>query len=97
MKISAMGVPWYRRQDYARILEVMEDAHLLPPTFDKWLYRAEQALKQAVDRGVLPVKAYIDPDQFVAWCRDRGLNVDAAARMQFAAAVAHAHYAEGRG
>lgn len=97
MKISAQGVPWYRRQDYPRVLEVMEDAHLLPKTFDKWLHLAEKALQKAADRGVVPVKAHIDPESFVTWCRERGLNVNAAARIQFAATVAHANYTEGHG
>lgn len=97
MQIRAQGVVWYRRQDYGRILEVMEDADQLPETFDKWLYRAEKAVKEALDRGLLTVKAHIDPDQFVIWCRERGLKVDASARTQFAATVARAHDLEGHG
>jgi hypothetical protein len=97
MQISVVGVPWYSRQNYARILEVMEDAHVLPPTFDKWLYLAEKVLQNAVDKGLVPVKAHIDPEQFVAWCRQRSLHVDAGARSQFAATVARANYTEGRG
>jgi hypothetical protein len=97
MQIAVTGVPWYRRQDYARILEVMEDAHVLPATFDKWLYLAEKVLQNAVNKGVVPVKAHIDPEQFVVWCRQRGLNVNADARIQFAATVASANYSEGSG
>ncbi len=46
MSISVVvGVPWYTRQNYRRILEIMEDAHLLPSTFDKWLHAAEEVIE----------------------------------------------------
>lgn len=96
MQISALAVPWYRREHYARIREMMEDGHLLPATFDKWLYRAEKALEQAVNKGVIPVKAYLDPEPFVSWCRERNLRLDSDARNQFAASVAAALYQDGR-
>jgi hypothetical protein len=97
LPIGAYGIAWYRRQDYARVLEVMADADQLPETFDKWLHRAEKALKEARNRGLLAVKAHIDPDQFVIWCRERGLNVDANARTQYAAIIARAEHREGHG
>lgn len=46
LQVRALGMAWYRRQDYGRILEIMEDAHLLPPTFDKWLGKAEKLESQ---------------------------------------------------
>ncbi len=34
--------PWYRRDDYALIREIMEDAEdTLPLTFDEWAKNAE--------------------------------------------------------
>jgi len=84
MKISAAGIPWYRREQYARVLEVMEDANLLSPTYDEWLERAEQAFKRVERQGVIAHKVEIDPETFPIWCRARGLNVNADARIQFA-------------
>lgn len=79
---GGVGIPWYRRDDYPSILKVMADSHLLPRTFDEWEKLAEQAIRQfATQAGVYRV--YIDPQQFVAWCAIRGLNVDAEARMKF--------------
>jgi hypothetical protein len=28
--------PWYRRQDYALVREIMEDAETFPRAFDEW-------------------------------------------------------------
>jgi predicted aconitase len=96
LTVSAIGVPWYTRQNYARILQVMEDAHLLPKTYDRWLSAAEQVLQRAKSSGAVPVKAYIDPETFPSWCQERGLKADANARMQFANSTARAHYQQSR-
>lgn len=84
MKASAAGIPWYTRNNYNRILEVMEDRHALPPTYDQWLHRAEAVFEKLKDNGFAVYRVDIDPDSFVAWCRARGLNVDSNARTEFA-------------
>jgi hypothetical protein len=81
--VRACGIAWYRRQDYRRTLEVMEDREKLPLTFDKWQSRAEHAERQLRAEGQLPIRVPIDPEEFVAWCAARGLNVDAEGRMAF--------------
>lgn len=88
MTVRAGGIAWYTRDNYGRILEVMEDAEVLPRTFEKWLYKAERGERELAAKGHIVVRAVIDADEFVAWCRARGLNVDAKARGQFAAEVA---------
>jgi hypothetical protein len=81
--IRAIGIGWYSRQNYRRILEVMEDADKLPPKFDQWLRRAEATERELKKAGHIVVRAMIEPEEFLAWCRARGLNVDAKARTQW--------------
>lgn len=77
------GIPWYRRNDYPRILKIMVDGESLPPTFDEWEKRAKYAERERSAVG--PVyRVEVRPEKFVAWCAERGLDVDADARMQFA-------------
>jgi hypothetical protein len=38
------GIPWYKREDYPLILEIMEDADGLPATYDEWEELAEEAV-----------------------------------------------------
>jgi hypothetical protein len=94
--IRGMGIPWYRREDYPRVLDIMADRDSLPPTFEVWRKLAGQVESDAKRRGLVVVRAVIDPDTFVAWCRARSLNVDANARVRFgneavAAAVKDTH------
>jgi len=94
MQVAATGIPWYRRADWSWIVAVMDDADRLPASYDAWLAKAEQVIQNVEREGGIAVKAHLDPDAFPAWCRERGLNVDARARMQYAswvAAEAHRH------
>ena len=84
-----MGIGWYEREDYARILEIMEDAHLLPRTYDEWRERAELGERQQKEAGVSVIRAVIKPEEFLAWCRALGLKVDAQARTRFGSEVAY--------
>ncbi len=88
-KIAAVGIAWYRREDYRRILEIMEDAAELPATYDEFLAmfaRGERMLKAA---GRIVVRAQIEPDKFIAWCRHRHMKLDTQARMEFAQEAAY--------
>jgi hypothetical protein len=82
--IRALGFPWYRREDWNALLAIFVDAAKLP-TYDKWLRRAEQAEKEFKRQGTIAERVYLDPTEFAGWCVARGLKIDAAARMNFAA------------
>jgi hypothetical protein len=88
MTNRCMGIAWFNREDYPRILAIMADSHVLPTTYEAWFYRAERAERDAKRSGITVVRAIIDPAAFVAWCTREGLNVDANARMTFAAEFA---------
>lgn len=84
-QIRAAGISWFREEDYPRILEIMTDAHVLPPTYQVWREKAERQERTAKASGVIVIRAVIEPDEFLAWCAREGLNVDAKARTAFAA------------
>ena len=86
--IRAMGIPWFNREDYPRILKVMVDVDVLPATYEGWYYRAERTEREIERSGALVVRAIIDPDEFIAWCAKEGLNIDAKARTAYAAEFA---------
>lgn len=83
-QIRAFGIPWYDREDYRRILDIMKDADVLPATYEKWRYRADKVARDIERSGGVVIRAKIDPDAFLAWCAARRLNVDAEARATFA-------------
>jgi hypothetical protein len=88
------GIPWYEANTYDRILEVMEDACLLPDTYEKWLRGASDVLAHAEQNGDHPVKVTIDPDGFQEWCVAQGFGADSEARLEFAYLAAQAQAAE---
>lgn len=84
-----IGMAWYRNEsDFKRCREICTDRDKLPLTFLDWLNKAEQGRKIQIAKGHIVVRAYIDPDNFAAWCMERGTTIDAAGRMAFASAEA---------
>ena len=87
--VAAVGIPWYRRHDYKRALEIMSDRDVLPITFDKWQSAAENVERGLRSKGHTAVRAHLDPDEFIAWCAEHGHDPNASGRNAFAAAVAY--------
>jgi hypothetical protein len=77
------GIPWYDREDYPRIVAMMEDAHVLAPVYEQWLAAAENNEREAQRVGVRTLRAIIRPDAFAAWCAERDLPPTSKARMQY--------------
>jgi len=88
--VRATGIPWYRREDYRRIREIMTDRDKLHTAHRDWEKAAESLEAHLKGQGHVVVRAVIDPEQFVIWCAARGLNIDAQARSRFANEMAHA-------
>lgn len=88
LPIRAVGISWFREEDYLRARGIMEDPEKLPGTYLRWQQLTEHQERDLQARGHLVIRAVIDPDEFPAWCRARGLNVDANGRRLFAAWVA---------
>jgi hypothetical protein len=44
--------PWYRREDYDRVRELMDDGDRLPPTLDEWERVAKDQLAMAAANGI---------------------------------------------
>lgn len=72
------------KKSYDAARAIMADADLLPPTYEKWRYRAAKAEAELTAKGHKVIRAIIDPAEFTLWCSARGLNVDAKGRNAFA-------------
>lgn len=94
--VHAIGMAWYLAEDYAEIKTLMKDGHLLHRTHSEWQRAAEQGEKKMRADGVRVYRAILRPAEFNAWCTARGLDIDAGARQQFAAAFAAQEYRAGR-
>jgi hypothetical protein len=48
---------WFRREDYERIREIMEDSDRLPPSFDEWQLLAKSRVAKAKRDGIIRNKS----------------------------------------
>jgi len=88
-QVQAIGMVWYKRENFDRLMAMFEDRHKLHRTFDEWLRDAEIGRKAQEAKGVRVVCVDIDPATFPAWCAGRGLRVDAKARTEYANLIAY--------
>jgi hypothetical protein len=77
------ALPWYARADYPILLRLFSDLDKLPATYDAWLQRAEQVENQLQRAGLAVARIWIRPVPFAAWCRERNISPDQAARLTF--------------
>ena len=75
---------WFRREDYGRIREIMEDSDRLPPSFDEWELLAKSRVAKAKRDGIILKPVMLDPDTFVAFCKARKMRPNGEARAKFA-------------
>jgi hypothetical protein len=81
--VTFKGIPWYTAENYERFLAVVEDAHLLPATYEQWFRGAEESFKYAERKGERPIRVLIDPEHFQTWCKAQGCSTDVEGRMEF--------------
>ena len=80
---SVVALPWYARGDYPALLKLFSDPDKLPATYDAWLERAEGVERQFKRAGFGVAKIWIRPIPFAAWCKERNISPDQAARLSF--------------
>ena len=84
-KIKTFGIAWFRPDDYEVLLSMFTDRDILHSNYEDWLKEAERVIHQLQVDGQSWRKVYIHPDTFPRWCAERGLEVNADARSEFAA------------
>jgi hypothetical protein len=80
-----LGIAWFRLEQWSRLLEISEDREDLEETFAEWESLAEEKLRDLRAQGLDAEKVTIDLEELLAWCKSRGLSVDARARSQYVA------------
>jgi hypothetical protein len=78
-----VGVAWYRKEDWPKLLAVSADRDNLEDTFDEWCRGAQQLLLRLVSEGVEARKVDVELDNLIAWCRNEHRPLDGAARANY--------------
>lgn len=84
MVVEITGLAWFSEDDYAQARELMSDEGDLPEDYSRWLRGAETTERDLREQGLHPIRVAIVPEDFVRWCRKRGIAMDARARREFA-------------
>lgn len=85
---SIQAMVWYKEEHWDILKEMFTDGHMLPPSYQEWLKRAEAMQADAQAAGDAVIKVYIDPETFPAWCKEKGVEMNSEARSQLAIEVA---------
>jgi hypothetical protein len=78
------ALPWYARADYPAQLKLFSDRDQLAAALDAWFQRAEQVENHLQRAGLAVARIRIRPAPFAAWCKERNISPDQAARLTFA-------------
>ena len=87
--------PWYRRDDYALVREIMEDGQTFPFDFDEWEKIAESERAAAKRDGVNIIPVFLDPDEFFTFCKEKKIPPNSATAAAFASSRGAANYSMG--
>jgi hypothetical protein len=87
--------PWYRREEYALMREIMDDGETLPLTFEEWEKNAESERAAAKREGVNVIPVFLDPDDFFTFCKEKKLSPNRATAAAFASSRGAATYSLG--
>jgi hypothetical protein len=89
MVVRAMGIAWFRAEDYQRIREISDDEML--PTFEEFEARMAARMPQIAAQlgsGIILEKVTIEPDELLAFAREHHSGkINSHVRSEFAARV----------
>lgn len=96
MKVSVVGIPWYREEDFVALRALFADGEKLHKTYGEWLAAALRLEEGFKERGMLSIRALIVPKEFRAWCDARELPLNAHARGEYASECAYHNVRPGK-
>ncbi|EBZ2142400.1 hypothetical protein D8R48_18045 [Salmonella enterica subsp. enterica serovar Newport] len=90
MKVQAVGIFWFRDTlQYHEYKKIFTDADVLAASYTDWKRDAEKLIKRVERNGQRVIKAEAETAEFITWCVDHGIGIDAKGRAQFASFKAH--------
>jgi|SRR5580704_4484660 hypothetical protein len=83
MPPEIIGIAWYKKEDYKRIVSISKDGNIFSPSYEVWLAAAEKHVRALESKGFTVIKTEINPDTFPAWCAANGMDINGKARIAF--------------
>lgn len=82
-KDIVVGIGWYQRDQYDKLLEAAADRDKLDDSYEAWTASAEKAIQNGVKAGMKMEKVYINVDDLIAWCNEQSLALNGEARAKY--------------
>lgn len=90
MNVQAVGIFWFRDAlQYHEYKKIFTDADVLADSYAGWKKDAEKLIKRVERNGQRVIKAEAETAEFITWCVEHDVGIDAKGRMQFASFKAH--------
>lgn len=82
-----IGIAWYRKDQWERLLEISNDRDLFEDTYEEWLALSEQHLKITRKKvrklGVDVEPVDFDLDEYLEYCKHTNAEVNAESTASF--------------
>ena len=82
-KRPIIGVAWYKKDQWNRLLDISEDASELEETFEEWKSNALKKIKSIEKQGAIVEKIPVDTEELLAWCNTFRLSVNSRSRTEY--------------
>ena len=80
-----VGLARYRKDQWQRWLDAVDDRQVWEESYDRWHRQAEVMAERLRRAGLEIVWVDLDVDEFTAWCESRGYRNDGESRSRYAA------------
>jgi hypothetical protein len=80
---TTIGVAWYQREEWPRLLAAASDRDDLEDTYDEWLQTAERTLLDLTAQCLAMEEVEVGVDELVSWCQKQGQPLNGAARADY--------------
>ena len=82
---TAIGVAWYRPEQWETLRNVSVDKDKLEETHAEWLTEAERVVKRLRQQGFRVIKVDVEISDLMLWCESQKVPLDAEARTKYTA------------
>ena len=52
MELQAIGIPWYKRENFNELVKLFDDGHKLHDTYPEWLASANSLRREIESKGM---------------------------------------------
>ena len=91
MKETAVGVGYYKREQWNFLLESASDRENLEGTYEEWLQVFKETIGKLKAQGIKPYKIDVDVRELIAFCEEKGFPNNGKTRAQFISHLVSKH------